>query len=416
MPASLFTPVQSAQRTVLALATLALITGLAACGGGGGKGGPEAASAAAAASGPAKAPVQLLVSPEDILTVGQAGAAGRGALITGAIVPEKRADVRAELGAVVQQVLKENGDAVRRGDVLVKLDESTVRDSLNAAEESLRAATLSFEQSERQLQRVKSLQAQGMVSQQAAEDAEVRRNNANSDVLAAKARVVNARQQLQRTEVRAPFDGVVVERKVSVGDTVQVGRELLKVMDPRTLRLEGRVSADQLREVRTGQTVRFSLNGYGSQRFEGRVQRVDAVANASTRQVEVVVALVGEAPTVAGLFAEGEVLTQTEAAQGKLVLPQGAVQALGAKSVVWRLGADNTLQRIEVALGELDARHGWWPVKSGVQAGDRLLRNPTASLTPGQSFRLGGAGAAVVSATASGAKAAAPAASAASAQ
>ena len=412
MPASLFTPVSSVQRTALALAVLLLVGGLAACGGG--KDGPAAASASASAA--AKAPVQLLVSPEDILTVGQAGAAGRGALITGAIVPERRADVRAELGAVVQQVLKENGDTVRRGDVLVKLDESTVRDSLNAAEESLRAATLSFEQSERQLQRVKSLQAQGMVSQQAAEDAEVRRNNANSDVLAAKARVVNARQQLQRTEVRAPFDGVVVERKVSVGDTVQVGRELLKVMDPRTLRLEGRVSADQLREVRTGQTVRFSLNGYGAQRFEGRVQRVDAVANASTRQVEVVVALVGEAPTVAGLFAEGEVLTQTEAAQGKLVLPQGAVQAMGAKSVVWRLGADNTLQRIEVALGELDARHGWWPVKSGVQAGDRLLRNPTASLTPGQSFRLGGAGAAVVSATASAATAAPQAASAASAK
>lgn len=412
MPASLFTPVSSVQRTAMALAVLLLVGGLAACGGG--KDGPAAASAPASAA--AKAPVQLLVSPEDILTVGQAGAAGRGALITGAIVPEKRADVRAELGAVVQQVLKENGDTVRRGDVLVKLDESTVRDSLNAAEESLRAATLSFEQSERQLQRVKSLQAQGMVSQQAAEDAEVRRNNANSDVLAAKARVVNARQQLQRTEVRAPFDGVVVERKVSVGDTVQVGRELLKVMDPRTLRLEGRVSADQLREVRIGQTVRFSLNGYGAQRFEGRVQRVDAVANASTRQVEVVVALVGEAPTVAGLFAEGEVLTQTEAAQGKLVLPQGAVQAMGAKSVVWRLGADNTLQRIEVALGELDARHGWWPVKSGVQAGDRLLRNPTASLTPGQSFRLGGAGAAVVSATASAATAAPQAASAASAK
>lgn len=395
MPASLFPPVLLAQRTVLALAVLALVGGLVACGGGG-KTGPAAASAAASAA--AKTPVQLLVSPEDILTVGQAGAAGRGALITGAIVPEKRADVRAELGAVVQQVFKENGDAVRRGDVLVKLDDATVRDSLNAAEESLRAATLSFEQSERQLQRVKSLQSQGMVSQQAAEDAEVRRNNSNSDVLAAKARVVNARQQLQRTEVRAPFDGVVVERKVSVGDTVQVGRELLKVMDPRTLRLEGRISADQLREVRAGQAVRFSLNGYGAQRFEGRVQRVDAVANASTRQVEVVVALVGEAPTVAGLFAEGEVLTQTEAAQGKLVLPQGAVQPFDGKQVVWRLGANNTLQRVEVTLGELDTRHGWWPVKTGVQAGDRLLRNPTASLSPGQSFRLGGAGAAVMSA------------------
>ena len=56
------------------------------------------------------------------------------------------------------------------------------------------------------------------------EDAEVCRNSAQSELAAAKARVVTARQQVSRTEVRAPFDGVASERKVSLGDTVQVGR------------------------------------------------------------------------------------------------------------------------------------------------------------------------------------------------
>ena len=71
-----------------------------------------------------------------------------------------------------------------------------------------------------------TLRGSGMASAQQVEDAEIRRNNAQSDLEAAKTRVVLARQQLQRTEVRAPFDGVVSDRKVSAGDTAQVGKEL----------------------------------------------------------------------------------------------------------------------------------------------------------------------------------------------
>ncbi|MDP0971963.1 HlyD family efflux transporter periplasmic adaptor subunit, partial [Klebsiella pneumoniae] len=78
------------------------------------------------------------------------------------------------------------------------------------------------------------------------EDAEVRRNAAQSELAAARARVVTARQQVTRTEIRAPFDGVVSERKISVGDTVQIGRELIKVIDPASMRFEGQISADRL--------------------------------------------------------------------------------------------------------------------------------------------------------------------------
>ena len=92
-----------------------------------------------------------------------------------------------------------------------------------------------------------------MASAQALDDAEVRRNTAQSELEAAKARVVLARQQLQRTEVRAPFDGIVSDRKVSAGDTAQVGKELLKVIDPASMRFEALVSADHVGEVKAGQ-------------------------------------------------------------------------------------------------------------------------------------------------------------------
>ena len=226
----------------------------------------------------------LLISPEDLLTV-RNNALASGPSITGSVQPERRADLRAEVSAVVLQVLKENGDNVRRGDLLVRLDDTSIRDSLASAEASTRSADQAFVQAERQFQRMTTLRTSGMVSTQALEDAETRRNNAQSDLAGAKARAVQARQQLQRTEARAPFDGIVSDRKVSAGDTAQVGKELLKVIDPTSMRFEGMVSADNIGDIKAGQPVGFRVNGYGEQEFVGKVRRVNPAANATTRQV-----------------------------------------------------------------------------------------------------------------------------------
>ncbi|HEX2530512.1 MAG TPA: efflux RND transporter periplasmic adaptor subunit, partial [Burkholderiaceae bacterium] len=251
----------------------------------------------------------LLVAPEDLFTV-QGDALVSGPVITGSIQPERRADLRAEVPAVVLQVLKENGESVKKGDLLVRLDDTAIRDSLTSAEAAARASGQSLDQAERQLQRLKTLRGSGMASMQQLEDAEIRRNNAQSELVAARAKVVQARQQLQRTGVRAPFDGVVSERKVSAGDTAQVGKELLKVIDPASMRFEGFVSADRIGSVKTGQPVRFRVNGYGQQEFAGAVRRVDPAANPTTRQVEVLVGFAdNRQPRVAGLYAEGRIET-----------------------------------------------------------------------------------------------------------
>jgi len=338
------------------------------------KGPASAASAAAAAP-------TLLLSPQDLLTLSPSLLAS-GPVITGSVQPERRADLRAEVAAVVMQVLKENGEAVRTGDLLMRLDDTAIRDSLGSAEEALRASTQAFEQLERQVQRQKTLQAQGMTSTQALEDAEIRRNNAQSDLVAARARVVSARQQMGRTAVRAPFDGLVSERKVSVGDTVQVGRELVKVIDPRSMRFEGLVSADRLNELKVGQTVVFRVNGVSEGDFSGKVRRIDAAANATTRQVEVVVAFnePGAAPRVAGLFAEGRV--ETGSAQA-LMLPESVLVRAGDSAHAWRLNGKQ-LAKVPLKLGERDARSGEVPVLAGLAPGDRLLRNPGSTQVDGQ--------------------------------
>ena len=329
-------------------------------------------------------PVKLVVAPEDVLTV-QANALSSGPVVTGSIQPERKADLRAEISAVVLQVLKENGDVVRRGDVLLRLDPTSIRDNLQSAEANVRNATQALDQAERNLQRLKTLRESGMTSLQALDDAEVRFNGAQSELSASRARAVLARQQLERTVVRAPFDGVVSERKVSAGDTASVGKELLKVIDPTSMRFTGHVSADKISVVSVGQAVSFRINGYLGREFRGKVTRVDPSANDVTRQVEVLVSFSDvNQPKVAGLYAEGII----EATSAKAVtLPESVLVRAGDKTSVWRVKA-NALSQIDLALGARDPRTGNFEVRDGLADGDLILRNPSSSFKTGQRVEL----------------------------
>ena len=355
------------------LLALVLAFSVAAC-----QKGPEAGKKAAAApSGP------LLISAEDVHTV-RNSALTSGPAITGTVQPERRADLRAEVSAMVLAVQKENGDKVRKGDLLARLDGTAISDALASAEAASRAAQQSFDQTTRQLERMKTLRTSGMTSAQALDDAEGRRNAALSDVEAAQARVVLARQQMTRTEIRAPFDGIVSDRKVSAGDTAQVGKELVKVIDPASMRFEGLVSADQIGAVKAGQSVSFRVNGYGEQQFTGKVRRVNPAANPTTRQVEVLVDFTGDKqPKLAGLYAEGRLETDSKTS---LTLPASAVVREGDKSSAWRVKGDK-LQKIAVGIGERDARTGDFVVTSGLADGDQVIRYPSSSLKDGQTVQ-----------------------------
>ena len=378
------------------LLVLAIASALVACG-------KDAKNAARPASATAEvkldkdgkpvAPVRLLVAPEDLLTVSSSALAS-GPVVTGSVQPERKADLRAEVSAIVLQVMKENGETVKRGDVLLRLDDTSIRDGLSSAEQAVVSANQALDQSNRQLERLKTLRASGMTSASAFDDAEVKRNGNQSELSAARARAVQARQQLARTTVRAPFDGVVSDRKVSNGDTAAIGKELLKVIDPTSMRFEGHVSADRISLVKIGQPVSFRINGYGDQQFAGVVKRIDPAANAITRQVEVLIGFASATqPKVSGLYAEGRIDAESNAA---LMVPESALVREGDKVYAWRVKG-KTLNRVDLALGERDARSGDLAVTTGLAAGDQVLRSPTSNLVNGQAVEM--AAARVASAT-----------------
>ncbi|MDF3127151.1 efflux RND transporter periplasmic adaptor subunit [Rheinheimera sp. 1928-s] len=330
-------------------------------------------------------PLQLV--SQDLLTLTESTLA-RGPVISGSLQPVVKAELNAEVSGIVMQVLKDNGDLVKTGDVLVKLDQTTYRDKLLSAQEAERSAVVTLEQSNRQLKRMQSLSKQSLVTQEGLEAAENKANQAQSDLASARARLVEARQQMEKTDVKAPFSGVVATRKVSAGDTAQIGKGLMVLIDPASIRFEGYVAADRVGQVKVGNKVTFKVNGYSGQFFTGTVERINPLANESTRQVQLLVAMeLKEQSLVAGLYAEGHVEAQNSDA---LMVPESALIREGDKNFVWQF-ANNELKKTEVKLGDKDERWGTQQVLSGIVSGAQILRHPQGALTDGGKAELASA-------------------------
>lgn len=319
----------------------------------------------------------------DILKL-QASELARGPMVSGSLQPVVKAELNAEVSGIVTKVLKDNGDLVKAGELLVQLDQTTFRDKLMSAQEAERSALVTADQAQKQLRRMQSLHKQNLVTAEVLESAEIKANQAHSELASAKARLVEARQQLERTEVRAPFDGVVAMRKTSAGDTAQIGKALMVVIDPSSMRFEGYIAADQVGQVKVGQAVNFKVNGYSNQRFDGVIERINPQAAETTRQVQLFVAINSKEDLVAGLYAEGFIAIVN---QQSLMVPPSVLVQEGDNHFVWQL-TDNKLHKVKVDIGAKDPRWGTVQLLSGVNIGDQVLLQPLGAIKEGASVTL----------------------------
>lgn len=330
----------------------------------------------------------LTLVQQDLMTVKHAELS-QGPMISGSLQPVVKAELNAEVSGIVTKVLKDNGDTVRAGDVLVELDKTTYRDKMLSAQEAERSAIVTADQAVKQLKRMQSLYKQNLVTAEVLESAEIKANQAQSELASARARLVEAKQQLQRTEVKAPFTGVVAARKASSGDTAQIGKALMVVIDPASMRFEGYIAADQVGQIKTGQSVSFKVNGYPGQQFDGVIERINPQANEVTRQVQVFVKLEKQANFVAGLYAEGYISVSQ---QQSVMLPESAIVREGDNTFTWKL-ENGVLHKIRISLGMQDPRFGTYEVKSGLNVGEQVLQHPRGALREGIAVTIQGSGA-----------------------
>ncbi|HSL70407.1 MAG TPA: efflux RND transporter periplasmic adaptor subunit, partial [Longimicrobiales bacterium] len=304
----------------------------------------------------------VTITPENIAVVA-VDTIQSGPTISGALMPDRAATIRAEVSGSVLQTYAEKGQTVARGALLARIDEAALRESFLSAKSGVRSAEQAAQVARRNAERAAALAEAGAISQRELEETRSAATNAEALLADAAARLSLAEKQLANTQIRAPFAGIVSDKPVSAGDVVSPGTALFTVVDPTQMKLEAAVPAAQLGALRIGSPVQFVVQGYTGRVFTGRLQRINPAADPVTRQVGVYVSLPNTGGTlVSGLYAEGVIGSQRRSA---LVVPQSAVDLTGATPSAVRL-KNGKVERVDVQVGLRDEQRERIELTGGV--------------------------------------------------
>jgi RND family efflux transporter MFP subunit len=307
-----------------------------------------------------------------------------GPEISGTLMAERQATVRAELTSTVIQINAEAGQKVSSGAVLGRLDDAGIKDMYTSSQSAVASAEASAKIAARELDRANRLESAGAIATRDVETAELQRTVAEAQAANAKAQFAGAEKNLARTVIRAPFAGIVSERPVNLGDVVQSGNPLFTIVDPNSFKFEGTVPIEALKQLKVGTPVFFTASGMGE--LKGTITRINPAVDPATRQVRVTVGVPNSnGQLITGLFAEGRVATST---RNGVVVPNSAVDRRGIRPYVMRVQGSK-VEKVEVTLGLIDAAREQMEVTSGIAGGDTLLLGGARGLAAGTPVRIG---------------------------
>ncbi len=280
----------------------------------------------------------------------------------------------AKVSETVRKVGFDSGDIVRAGDVIVDL-------SSGAQLAGLEEARASFQDTERQFARGQELAPSKVISESQLDTLRSTRD-------AAKARMDVVRAQLSDRVITAPFDGILGLSQVSPGTLVTPGTLIATLDDISVIKLDFTVPERYIAVLARGQDIAAKSATYPEREFAGRVASVDSRVDPITRSVTVR----AEIPNTERLLRPGMLMSLDVllAPRQAIVVPEIAILQIGADAFIYRVRADQTVERAKVQLGS--RRQGDVEVRSGLAAGDRVVTEGTVKLRDGASVVEAGAG------------------------
>jgi HlyD family secretion protein len=309
----------------------------------------------------------------------------------GTVRARRRAQLSSQIGGRVVEIVAREGDRVERGAPLLELDGATQRAQLRLAQESLRAveaarreSCIQRDRARRDLERKRELAAQKIVSadlldqlESGFEAADAACKRFGAEVGKARAQIDATQVELEKLVIRAPFDGVIAEVTVEVGEWITPSPPLLTappvvdIIDPSSLYVSAPMDEVDSAAIRAGQAVKVTVDSHPDADLRGSVLRVAPYVldlEAQNRTVEIEVEFVDEAlatTLLPGTSADVEVVL--EARDPVLRLPTSAL--LEGNRVL--LASDTTLEERPVELGLRN--WDWAEVTEGVQEGQRVV-------------------------------------------
>lgn len=308
--------------------------------------------------------------------------------LTGQLRPVHVALVRAKVAGEVMQMLVKEGDTVKNGQLLARLDAAEHQARLDERAATLAASKATWENNERTRKNNEELLRKGFISQQAYDNTLANSSVALAQMKAAEANVALAKKSVDDTLVKAPWSGLIAERAVQVGDKASVDTRLLTIVDLSRMEIEAAVPASDIPNVEPGQTVNFRVEGFGARAFNGAIARVNPQSAAGSRSIMVYIEVPNtDGALKGGMFAKGAVTLKRR--DHVTAVPISALREERGETVVYAV-INNQLARLPVKTGTRNEDDAWVEIVQGLQPGVKVVKTNLGALNSGVTVRIAG--------------------------
>jgi membrane fusion protein (multidrug efflux system) len=293
------------------------------------------------------------------VTTGAIDAAYRG---TATLEAEDEATVVAKASGVIQQIMVEEGQRVRAGQALARLDTERLKLEVERSKSNL-------DNLENIYKRYESVFQRNLVSREVYEKSKF-------DLSGARAAYDLAALSLHESEIRAPFDGVVTARFIKAGNMIQVNAQAFRITKMDRLQAALHVPERDIHKLRPGHEVKLAVDAWPGKLFEGHVVRVNPVVDAATGTVKVTVQMAENQPELRpGMFGRAEILYDRK--ENALLIPKDSVMTEDAQQAVFVVTGDKAHRRT-IKTGYSDSDH--YEVTEGLKSGEQVVTTGQTNL------------------------------------
>jgi RND family efflux transporter MFP subunit len=301
--------------------------------------------------------------------------------VSGTLQPLNQATVKAKVSGDVRMISVREGETVQAGQVLARIDTADLEAKLASSIGSLEAAKAQLALATKTRATNQALLKQNFISQNAFDNSESSYNVSQGTVKSAEAQVQLARNALRDAVVVAPLTGIVAKRHVQPGEKVAFDSPLVTVVDLNSLELQAMVPAVDVPELSKGMKVELAIDGFGEQRFSGRIERINPSTEPGTRAFLVYVGIPNDKGVLrGGMFATGRVAIAAQAPTP--TLPASAIRNDAGQSYVWAIDAGKLVRR-NVVIGRRDDDSGRVELKTALPPDLPILASKFDNLKEG---------------------------------
>jgi len=286
--------------------------------------------------------------------------------LVGTMAANESVEIKSEIDGAVEEINFEEGQKVKKGQLLISVDKSKLEATLAQAEANMKMA-------ETTNTRYESLIETRAISKQEFDQAQ-------SSVAANRAAVDLNKAQLKEATITAPFDGVMGDRRVSLGQFVTKGTILTFLINDDPMKAEFYIPERYLSRVKEGQTIELTIAAYPNEKFKGEVYFIDPQIDELTRTALIKARVPNaDGKLRRGMFANLELIVNVR--ENAIMIPDMALIAQGEQVSVFAIDAESQAQPKVVKVGLRQA--GMAEILSGLQAGDKVIIEGFQKIGPG---------------------------------